>query len=190
MTKTCMDCPSALGDKNKSGLCRPCALKRNMANPEFNEKRLAAIRARYKDPAARHKAATEINERHMRARQDPEKAERLRKGIKAARARLNEPEVRAAYLASRAEAGRKHSETRMAWCPPEYRETYFHLTMSKRVRAPEARQMIKDMIAADRAKMTPFERQMEAIAKGAGISTKRPIGSKSYDFTIGGGSPL
>jgi len=41
------------------------------------------------------------------------------------------------------------SRTRMAWCPPEYREQYHHLTRVKRLTAGEARALLKDMIARD-----------------------------------------
>ncbi len=50
------------------------------------------------------------------------------------------PEVRKA-------AGRKTSETRMAWCPPELRAEYRTLIHSKLIPAAEARRIIEAEIA-------------------------------------------
>lgn len=49
----------------------------------------------------------------------------------------------------RIEAGRKRSETIIAWCPLEYRGEYRRLRNSKLIPAPEAKRMILDLIAAD-----------------------------------------
>jgi len=43
-----------------------------------------------------------------------------------------------------ARAGKRLSETRLAWCPPHLRDDYIMLTQQKRYLAAEARQMIED----------------------------------------------
>ena len=53
-----------------------------------------------------------------------------------------------AGTAQRAAIGRKASATKLAWCPIEYRTAY-HVLRSKDVPAPDARQMILDLVAAD-----------------------------------------
>lgn len=68
---------------------------------------------------------------------------------------------------ARIAAGRKLSETRMGWCPLEYRDEYRRLVRSKLVSAAEARRMIEDMIAADmdRYVATGILPQSQRIAK-------------------------
>jgi hypothetical protein len=40
------------------------------------------------------------------------------------------------------------------------------------------------------AKIPPFEMRLWQVQRGAGISTRTPMPSKSYDYTLAGGSPL
>lgn len=96
-----------------------------------------------------------------------------------ARARSREPEARAKYLASRPAAGRKRSETALAWCPAQYREDYRILTRSKAMSAAEAKAFIL-------ARLTPFERALHAVSRGAGIVIAQPLRRRDPDFTLGG----
>ncbi len=60
----------------------------------------------------------------------------------------------------------------LGWCPPERRAEYRHLTRDKRIKAADARRIILDTIAAERARaenLSPFERQERALRKGAKI---------------------
>jgi hypothetical protein len=181
MSRACSDCGGRISRCSK-GRCRPCASVAMRADPSYEARRIAGIRKRFKDPANRAKAAREIMRRHMEARKRPEVAAKLAKNLAIARERTHDPDVRAAYLATRPAAGKKRSATAMAWCPLDKRDEYARLVRTKRMPAAEARKTILDSL-------TPFEKQMHAISQGRGIVTRQTL-SKSYDFTLGGGSPL
>lgn len=55
----------------------------------------------------------------------------------------------AAGSEARQRAGRSLSQTRLGWCPPEYREEYFWLRRNYKMRAPEARAIIEGQMARD-----------------------------------------
>jgi hypothetical protein len=117
--------------------------------------------------------------------------ENYRKGI-------GRPDVKAItytpeLIASRAKSA---SETKLkkVGVPPEYRERY--LPLMRQFGAELARQVIlaqieTDKIRAERARnaASPFERQMEALNRGAGLTDKLNL-SRGYDYTLAGGSPL
>lgn len=81
-----------------------------------------------------------------------------------------------------------YHERRLAWCPREYREEYRHMVWIKRIPAAEARKHIEASIAADKARKSPFERQMEALKNGAKLIEKPVLKQKDYDFSLHGGS--
>lgn len=177
--RTCSDCGKGITAKNLSGVCRSCRLKANNADPAFHARRVAGIRKRYEDPAARAKAAREIHARHLNARKRPEVSARLEINLAKARARLNDPDARANFLASRPAAGRKRSATLIAWCPEEYRGEYRRLVRSKRMHAKDAKALIL-------AKLTRFERQMHALQQGARLIEKPILCKSAPDYTLGG----
>lgn len=100
---------------------------------------------------------------------------------------------------ARRKAAERQSNTALSWCPREYRDDY-RLMVRSGIPAREARETTLARIRADEARrkaaharaaaLSPFERQMRALHGGAQIAVKRPIRSKSYDFTLAGGSPL
>lgn len=161
----CSDCPSPISRGSKTGRCNPCALRHRNADPVFQAKRIAAIRKSYREPAKRAAAAKRIYAFHQAARRDPAKRERLDRNIWIARERLTDPAVLAKMESRRAHAGRKRTETCLAWCPPELRDEYRHLVRSKRLPAAEAKATIL-------ATLTPFERQMWAVRNGAGLVSR------------------
>jgi hypothetical protein len=76
---------------------------------------------------------------------------------------------------------RAHNLKRLAWLPDEYRAEYTKLV--HRVGAHEAERRV-------RAKMSPFDRQMQAIRNGARLIEKPVYHSRPYDFTLGGVSSM
>lgn len=50
--------------------------------------------------------------------------------------------------------------------------------------------MVEDQMSKDRGRLSPFERQMEAVRAGAGISIVPRMPAPDYAFTLGGASPL
>ncbi len=67
--------------------------------------------------------------------------------------------------------GPKISETKMGWCPPAYRADYLYFTRRLHLKADEARRLVRDQIKADKARvearLSPFDRQMRALERGA-----------------------
>ncbi len=182
MSRHCSDCSSPISRFSK-GRCNPCALAFRNADPAFQAKRIAAIRKAYREPELRKAAAKRIYAYHQEARRDPEKRERLDKNVWIARERLSDPEVIARMEGRRAAAGAKRSATVLAWCPPELRDRYFYLVRTKRMKAADARAVILES-------MSPFERQMDAIRRGAGICERFIPPPAEYAFTLGGVSGL
>lgn len=176
----CLDCSGPISTQNRTGRCKRCSARHTATNPEYIAKRAAAFNARIaNDPAFRAKRAREIHMRHMAARRDPVKSAKMLAATAENRKYLLKPESRQKWLAGRAVAGRRRHETVMAWCPPEYREEYRFIREKKRIPAAEARQMIL-------AKLSPFERQMQAVRNGAKVVAKPNLRRSDYDFTLGG----
>jgi hypothetical protein len=100
----------------------------------------------------------------------------------------------------RKRAARKCADTRLAWCPAEYRELNDTL-YRKGVLLAERKQMIatemlrdahrREMaaLAAERARrsaMSPFERQEERLRNGASVVTKFTPRRADPSYTLGG----
>jgi hypothetical protein len=64
---------------------------------------------------------------------------------------LDTPEVRAKVAASRAVAGEKVREFRLAWCPAEYRALHHENVNKHRMLAAQSREMIEKLVANDKA---------------------------------------
>jgi len=113
----------------------------------------------------------------------------VRKALKYARrsATMSAPDRRARMIAH---LGRISADKVRGWCPPEYVDEYFRLNRKKGLTAPEAKAVILKLAAAAERKrlaaMTPFERSMERIRMGAGITTKPDLRKADPAFTLGG----
>jgi hypothetical protein len=183
--KKCLDCSKGLRDTNRCGRCKRCELRRANADPEYQARRLEAVRN-----CEQLKAGSEL---------------RRQAAIKAARTRLTNPEYRAwlveqmrTVVAPRSQtpeaqakcdrkaAGAKISEHYMSWCPMEYRDTYREIKRKNALNKDEARAIIFDLIHTDRERakrkarqsnLSLFERQERALANGAGLAANDPIKS-------------
>lgn len=146
MSAGCNGCGEALGPKNETGRCRTCAARAKNADAEQRRMQRAGIlRKNAEDPGfvERRNAAF----RHAMANLPESERERRREhGRMLAATVLKTPEARAAYLATREEAGRKRSETVMAWCPPEWRARYRELCKKGR-KAADARRIVLHLAA-------------------------------------------
>jgi transcriptional regulator with XRE-family HTH domain len=78
----------------------------------------------------------------------------------------------------------KFHRRKWAWLPDAYREQYRRI--AKKTCAAEARRLILEQIAADEARLSPFERQMRALTKGAQLVAKPVLRRRDSDFTLGG----
>lgn len=189
MSLTCSDCPSPISRQSTTGRCRRCALAVTQSTQQWRDRQRAGAKARLKDPTFRAAQVRRLRAANDRAWNDPDKRASMLAMLAANRARSFTPEARANWLAGRPEAARKRSETVMGWCPPEYREQYRELRYKgKRLKAAEARRVIEEKIAADRALMTPFERQLAKVRAGANIIEIRPARAPDPAYSLTGSS--
>lgn len=165
----CVDCDKPITANTKTGRCIPCANRFIGATEAFQQARAEGIRRKFRDdPAHIAKMRRVAAANGKRAMLDPARVEQLREhGRKMRATHLSTPAALAARLAVAKDVGRKITETRLGWCPPEYRAEYRRLTLSKRFLAADAKAMILATIKATRARMSPFERQMYALEQQA-----------------------
>lgn len=188
--RSCKSCSAPISKQSKTGNCRLCALAISNASPEFQDRRREAIIRRLQDPQERARAARQLYENHMAARQDPEVDQRLRANMLRIRLDWTDPEVRARFKAGTPARIQKRIETIFAWCPDDLRDEYRRLRKKSRLSAVEAKRIILELDAYRNREMTPFERQLERVRQGAGISIVQPIPRSEYQFTLGGVSSL
>lgn len=160
--RDCIDCAKPISRYTKSGLCAGCKNRRNGRDPEFQRRRAEGIRRKFaEDPAHREKMRKLALRACQKAMCDPEYVARLReRGKILVRTVLCTPEALAKLAAVRGDNGRKASETRLGWCPPEWRARYKQLTISRRMLAADARAHVEREV----------ERARLARAAATGIS--------------------
>lgn len=167
-TANCADCGKAITAKTKTGRCRSCKNHFLNSQPAFVAARAEGIRKKWSEDKAFAAKMRLIFSATGRANgTDPKRRAKLAELGKCKIAQLHSPESRAKAKAKSKQTGRKISEHYMGWCPPEYRDEYRRLTISKNLRANEARAIILAQIKADKARLSPFERQRLALEKGA-----------------------
>ncbi len=190
--RLCLDgCGRTITARSVSGLCKPCNAARLGRDRAARAKAAATNRARSATPEGRAKARDTALRAMVTRKSRPGAIEALRaSGRRLGLSRVGNAACPAGSEVRR-NAGRKSSETKMAWCPPEFRETYQWLRQTKQMRAPEARAVIEQEISVRAARRTPFERQMEALRQGAKLVAKPDLRDKrEFAFTLGGVSPL
>lgn len=172
--RVCATCPTPVSNEAKTNYCRACTRARNNKIPELTAKRAEGKRRSLQDPVNYARACQIAAANIRRAMSDPAKrAKFVELGKAKAAIYFADPEIRARVNdpALRKAVGRKISETRMAWCPPEYRQQYHDIMRLRVATAAEAREMIREQIDRDRARakasLSPFERQERALANGA-----------------------
>lgn len=152
----CSECGAALkpNPRRKGTLCRPCAARAMAISPDKREKCRIAMNRRFQEPGYKQLHVARCTAGTRRALQeDPEfRAMRAEQGRRVGLLGLGK-EKNAAGSPARVKAGRKRTETMMAWCPALYRDEYRRLVRTKLIRAPEARQIVEEQIAADIAAM-------------------------------------
>lgn len=152
LVPTCADCgaPRFSTKPKKTPYCRACVRAHNARSPSRRAKASASMKARLADPHVRAEHIERAAEGlRRRIREDPAFAERRRAiGRRTGllkRGMAQHPAGSPLRLAN----GRKSAATKLAWCPPEYRDEYRRLIKRQNIPAAEARPMIEDMIAAD-----------------------------------------
>lgn len=189
--KPCACGKSVMGQRD---VCRSCFFAALNRDPAHIAKRNAGIAARWAKPGERERQALICKRSVAKRDATPGMRDRYREIGKASRKHLSRPDVLAKTFAPETNARRTSSmiEARLGWCPPEYRDEYRALRSSRGITAPEARRMILDMIEAKRAKaekaLSPFERQMRALERGAQLVANDQKASLSNPgvFSYGG----
>lgn len=189
MTRLCSDCSTPISLRNRSGRCRPCSFRASLANPVVAAKRLERVALAARNPEVRKRMSEGVSRyRQARMASDPRFAEQCReRGRELARSRAGNAACPPGSEA-RLRAGAKIRAKRLCWCPLDRQDEY--IALMRTIGASEARRIILDDIAAQRARLTPFERQMEALKRGADLVNKPVFAPREYDFTLGGVSSL
>jgi hypothetical protein len=191
---TCSACPSPIGPKNRSGLCRSCVARRMTQDPEINARRAVSHLAACRSPEWRQRSSKRLKaffEGNETARQ-----ERRERGIRDYHKTIGSEKARSANQVPEVVARRSNAarETRLGWCPVEYRQDYLDLLRKKHIKAIDAKRMILAEIAAKKVPeapalpmLTSFERAMELVRNGADIIEVRPFNRRADPtYTLGG----
>lgn len=174
--------------RRKTKLCVTCSRSANGRNPSKISKSRAAMLKRMSDPAIKAEALKRAHDGwRKRLAEDPElrarMADRWREVGKSRIGHLAMP----AGSPARRRAVASRMKTIMPWCPPEYLDEYRRLLYSKKLKAVDARAVIEQMIAADQAKMTPFEKQLQRVRNGeVGVVNKFVPTADTGPYTLGG----
>lgn len=144
--RLCIDCGTPVS-RCSTGRCRPCSTYRLNTDPAIAAHRKAQLAAYAATPEGKAKMRAGMA-RYVANMPEAHREQRRANGRHLARTALNSPEARAKNLSpeKRAEAGRKRSETVLAWCPPEWRAKYKDLTNRGR-KAADAKRIVLDLIA-------------------------------------------
>jgi len=197
--RVCSDCSVSITQYSRTGRCLGCSTRARFADPAWRAKHKAALVAaasteeyrqarregtkkRFADPSAR-KAHSDA--RKAALARNPEQLEQLQE-YAATVLRDARAQSKVDWVAHH----RARAAEQLSWCPPERLDEYRKLRATRGVGAAEAKRMIlADIAAADRkrlAAMTPFERNMERIRMGAGITIKPDLRKADPAFTLGG----
>lgn len=155
-TRICIEdgCEAVIGVQGKTGMCRPCVIRRNFADPAYVARLRGGLARYYEQPGTReqHGARLAAGNARRRERMTPEERERERQhGRWLYQTHASRPEVRERSLSpeARAIAAAACSETRMGWCPPHLRADY-HRMVRQKVPAEEARRIVEAEIPGTR----------------------------------------
>lgn len=174
--KECVTCSAPITGKGKTGLCHRCQTARINSCPEVKRRRREAIRRKFQDPEHRARMARVVAKNLAGALSRPEyRAALVERGHELTRI-LHSPEVKERSRQARARAGKSISETRLGWCPPEYRDYYRKLTISKRLLAADAKAATLRKIEQDRHAAIARERLDDARHFLSRFTSVRPAG--------------
>lgn len=136
----------SLYPRRKGTMCRSCTGRAMVQSPEHREALSRHMRRRWIDPVAGHLLRTRVREANSR----PERREQCRlAGIKGGAEKAKYINVPAG-TPQRILANRKAVDSRLRWCPREYRPLYSHLRKAKNLPAPYAKRLVLDQIEADK----------------------------------------
>lgn len=185
MKRSCSTCAAPITHQSKSGLCRPCALIKSRADPEWQRRRIEGLRNKAKDPSYRARLAESLHRWHRENADDPEYQARQRENGRKLKATGLGNAAQRRGSPGRVRVGRLLSDQRLGWCPREYRPLYQEYRRKRGWGAERARQYVEARIAADLLNMTAFERAMAKVKAGAGIVEVQPLrqAERAYSLT-------
>jgi hypothetical protein len=175
-------CGTELGSRNKSGLCRSCRARKVLCNPEVQSRAVAGLRKHLSDPVNHATRVQASAENLARWRASPEGRERLLANATASlvKARQCDNEERKRRIRRAAYPG--IPESRWDECAK----------LAKGMPAAEAKRLIREDEALKERKrvsaLSPFERDMERLAKGAGLVPQFRPRKADHGFSIVGSS--
>lgn len=144
LERTCSACGVEIRDRNTTGQCRTCWLRASNTDPELNLRRIATMK-RQRGPGGELHDMVRQRLAAARAKRDPDQLRE--KGYKLARHMLN---------GDREKQRRNHIEamrrTRHQWLPDEWRDTYRAMLRNHGYTAPEAKEIILETIAREKAR--------------------------------------
>ncbi|WOF43788.1 hypothetical protein KNJ79_02150 [Sphingopyxis indica] len=148
---TCADCgvPRFSKKPKKSPYCRRCVGRHTSRLPERRAKASAAMKAHLSDPTVRAHHFARANAGLREAMKDPAFVEKRRELGRRTGLLKRGMSKHPAGSPLRISNGKKSAATKLAWCPPEYRDEYKRLIKRQNIPAAEARRMIEAMIEAD-----------------------------------------
>ncbi|MBE7186045.1 MAG: hypothetical protein INR68_16735 [Methylobacterium mesophilicum] len=157
-----------------------------MADPEMRAHQAEAMRRFNRAPENAGKRREGALKGVAKRRSTPEGIARMVENGR----RYGAPNISATrHAAVRAKAGAAISAAKLRDVPAGYVDLYRELRRSG-TPASEALPMVQQQARVDEerrvAAMTPFERQMEAVARGARVVAKPDLRKAAHDFTLGG----
>lgn len=147
----CKECGKTLHKHNKSGYCRQHVGK-HMMGPDHGAKISAGLQKKLmEDPIYRE----QCRQRALKNCQSP----KLREASRQAAIRSQAWRKAAAAITpdDYRRGAQRGADTKLAWCPAEYRAEYHHLTNIKKFKAAEAKAII---LAQHEKDMAEFRRKL------------------------------
>lgn len=159
--------PSKRPSRRKGTRCRPCIGASIATMPGVAERKSASMKQRFADPSHLEKHAARIKAGIHASMQNPERLEQMRQRGKELGKLKNGFNSYPPGHPDRIAAARKSAETKLAWCPPDYRADYRKL-LGMGFSAAEARPMIINQIKADASRAAREMTGVSAFAKARG----------------------
>lgn len=148
MSRTCTDCAAPITVKSRTGWCRPCSAKHLNSDPAIHARRVAGIHRKFaEDPQFKAEQAARLL---VNASTPAAALARVATGKRIAREVLARPDVKALTHSpeARAKRGRTMVNTKLAWCPEEWRDSYRRM-LSGGTLAKDAKAMILDTVRVE-----------------------------------------
>lgn len=147
----------------RANRCRPCGMARLNGDPQIKAKRIAGVKRAANDPATKADRVERARRANATKRKNPAYMAFLRHQIRRIQPLSCTPE--ALTRRDHVKRGQTLSDTRLPWCPREYRALHRWHIYTKRMTSAQSREIIEAKIREDQGNMT-FEDKLRAVAEG------------------------